>query len=761
MKKLVFIAWFQLINVCSTEAFQTSQITVNLPSHPRLFIQQREVATIRKNFDHADFMQVVVAYKLQKAFETNGISGNGLPDERIRQKMEAYALEYLLFEKSESGKEAIDLALAYLPSITSASDYWNNIYAYEAVIGVAMVYDWCYSLLAPAQKDTLVYQLKRVLSLTEYGYPVTKERSYFTSHYGEHGPTALLAAGLAIYDEDKDMFNFAYNEQNTFFAPSRNAWSNAGTHHQGSQYMHTRLSQELVQAFILEKTGLQLYDIKVCSLAYRAPYLTIPQKVNMNAMPDGDLHWAWDWSKQFYAPAANLSNDPFLQNLSIKHLVDNLNQSARLFIYHNPIIKSESIQHLPLTRFFPSPSGIMIARTKWDFDSSGFNSNALVVQMNMKEYHTRNHDHLDAGHFSIYYKGHLAIDAGAYQGWRSNVQEPDLQYGSPHHRNYYQRTVAHNSLLIVDPAEPIPLDKNTSARDGGQFPFNNGEWNATQEMIAAGKPVSILAHDIAEGMEPDYSYLKGDMTNAYNVPDYINKDYPDKVVKVRRSFVFLNHHSSKVPGTLIVLDAVVAANPSFKKKWLLHTEDEPLILRNNIIINRTDSGRNGRLYTTVLLPELSNQQIEKIGGSGKEYWVDGKNWGSTTFTDVGHWRVELSPKREAVTDNFLNVIQVMDAKPAPKPFKLEKTFSTDQQFVAIALDNRIVVQRLDLDKKEGEIEFTIGKRNKAYKVLVTDIYPGKWQVISPTGIIVINVNATAENLYFVSRGGRFQLKRIY
>lgn len=58
----------------------------------------------------------------------------------------------------------------------------------------------------------------------------------------------------------------------------------------------------------------------------------------------------------------------------------------------------------------------MIARTKWDIDKKGKPSNAMVVFMNMKEYQAKNHTHLDIGHFGIYYKGHLALDAGIYQG---------------------------------------------------------------------------------------------------------------------------------------------------------------------------------------------------------------------------------------------------------------------------------------------------------------------------------------------------------
>lgn len=760
MKKGLFIFLLLVIGrpICFSQSTAATGAQVMVEGHPRLLVQKQHVAAIRRNVSHADFVHVRNAFNDQKAFATNGTSANNQPDERIRQKMEAFAFDYLLYKRKLDGDTAVWLALHYLPSIQSVAGYWNNIYGYEAVIGAAIVYDWAYPLLTVAQKDTLIHHIKRILSITEYGYPVTKERSYFSGHYGEHGPTAFLAAGIAVYDEDTTLFDVAFAEESNFFAPSRNAWNGSGTHHQGMQYLHTRYSQEMIQAFILEKAGLPLYNKSIHSISYRPPYSIIPQRVNMDAMPEGDLHASWDWPTQFYAPAAHLSSDPFLQYFSKRFLTQNLNQSTRLFIYHNPLVIAKDITQLPLSRFFPSPSGTLMARTKWDFDSVGFRSNAVVVQLSMKEYHAGNHDHLDAGHFSVYYKGHLALDAGGYQGPAKGVRFADMEYGALHHRNYHQRTIAHNSVLIFDPREPTPAYKGTVARDGGQFPFTNSEWKTTAEMLAAGKSARILAHDIAPGIAPDYSYLKGDMTAAYNVPGNIHKTYPAKASTVRRSFVFLNHHNDTVPATLIVLDKVVSTNAAFKKTWLLHTDAEPEINGSNIIATRTDSGRNGLLHTTVMLPEAANQQIEKIGGRGKEFWVDGENRGSQSWTDAGHWRIELSPKEAALSDNFLTVMQVMDAKPTPGPLEVKNAFSEGGDFVAVEVSDRIVVQMLSLGRSERPLAFTLGYRKKQYKVLITDLQKGVWQMQTASGIRKFEVSDEKGTAYFTSSGGKFSLR---
>jgi len=378
------------------------------------------------------------------------------------------------------------------------------------------------------------------------------------------------------------------------------------------------------------------------------------------------------------------------------------------------------------------------------------------VFMNMKEYFAKNHTHLDIGHFGIYYKGHLALDAGIYQG-----KDAENEWGKLNYVNYYARTVAHNSLLILDPDEPTPYEgsnKKAASRDGGQFSFKNRAWDSTQEMLSAGKSANIMAEDIANGLAPDYSYLKGDMTRAYNIPPNVAV-YPAKVDTVRRSFVFLNLKNEKIPGALIVMDKVVSTKASFKKTWLLHSQNEPTIKNGKITFENTNEGRNGKLVDDVLLPEITNQSIEKIGGEGKEYWVDGKNWGTVTQEDAGRWRTELSPKAASTSDNFLNVIQVMDAHPAPTPLMVTKALATKGNYVAVSIGNRIVAQQLTLDRNGSDIQFSIGETNKEYEVLVTDLQAGNWKILSPSGDTSETVSATAGTVYFKSKGGMFQLKQ--
>lgn len=737
-----------------------AQNTFQLPAHPRLLVKQADIPALKRRMEHKDFAFIKKNFVKQKNFKTDGIAIDGEPDESIRQKIENLAFTYLLdtVKEKQAGLEAVRLVNIYLASIKTVKGYHPNAHAYQSVFTGALVYDWCYRLMGNETRQQLITNMKNVSCLAEYCLFKNTPKQYLSGHYGEYAPTVFLAMGLAIYDEQKDVFDFAFKEQVEKFAPSRNPWYASGSHHQGSQYIHVRYGHEILQAFIMEKIGLNPYVKEISTVAYRDIYANIPQAMDMDGMPEGDCHNNITMGNnylEFIPIAASLSKDPFIQSYAKLNLDKLSDLSTRAFIFYDPEAKVASFDNLSLSRFFSSPSGLMIARTKWDLDKKNFSSNAMVVLMNLREYSTKNHVHLDVGHFGIYYKGHLALDAGIYQG-----KDPNNEWGKLNYVNYYARTIAHNSLLILDPDEPTPYEgSNVKAlsRDGGQFSFKNRAWDSTQEMLAAGKSAQILAQQISQGNAPDYSYLKGDMTRAYNVPTNVAV-YPAKVDTVKRSFIFLNLKNDKVPGALIVLDKVVATNKNFKKSWLLHSQNEPFVNKNKITITNTTNGRNGQLVNTVILPEETNQTIDVIGGEGKEYWVDGKNWGTVTQEDAGRYRVELSPKSASKSNVFFNVIQVTDASPSVDVYPVTKALATKGNYMAIALSDRIVAQQLSLNNTDTTITFSIGNKTKAYKVLVTDLATGYWKaVVNNSTINTFLVSTDSGTIYFKSNGGNFKL----
>jgi heparin/heparan-sulfate lyase len=369
--------------------------------------------------------------------------------------------------------------------------------------------------------------------------------------------------------------------------------------------------------------------------------------------------------------------------------------------------------------------------------------------MKVNVYNFNNHNHADAGTFELYYKGPLAIHSGLYEGKNG-------AYGSPHHLNYYKRSIAQNTMLVYDPSEKFTAGRSNELRnDGGQrLPNNWLEPRSLTELLRDGYKTGTVT---GQGFGPDpqkpaYTYLEGDITEAYS----------SKVKQVRRAFVFLNLGESNAPAALVVFDRVVSSNAAFRKYWLLHSMEEPVIEGNRATVRLTQLGWTGKLVNTTLLPEPANSDIAKVGGPGKEFWVFGENYpnaprrGTPEESETGSWRIELSPKQPAETDCFLNVMQIMDGDAAPKQVEAV----AGSTLAGLRLADRVVLFQRGERSLDREASFTArGAANLKY--LVTGLAAGTWQVWRDGRILLpaVEVAGTAGTLYFEGPAGTYSLRR--
>jgi heparin/heparan-sulfate lyase len=232
------------------------------------------------------------------------------------------------------------------------------------------------------------------------------------------------------------------------------------------------------------------------------------------------------------------------------------------------------------------------------------------------------HKHFDHNSFTIYKKGFLAIDTGTRP-------EP-----GQHLTHYYARTVAHNSILIRMPGEQMPRYWGGPAPDETPLPVPN---DGGQRTALGSKAIAFETH-------PEYAYIAGDATATY---------HEGKCRQAVRQFIFLP------PDHFVVFDRVSAVRPEYRKTWLLHFVEEPTTQAAEFSV----AHEQGRLIARTLLPEAAT--LEKIGGPGKQFWSDGRNWPlpkgwrvQDTEPLLGQWRVEVSPANASADDVFLHVIQV-------------------------------------------------------------------------------------------------------
>lgn len=725
--------------------------------HPRLYLRKQHIAELPSRINDPALKKVwndLQSLKKDRPadkvpevkdwryyFDTQG----------LLTRVELRALDYLMTGKPEVARDAIEMIIdtletAVYPDISDISRAIGRL-----MVSGSMVYDWCYPHLTDVEKTRFVNAFVRLARMLECGYPPVKDNS-IVGHASEWMIMRdLISTGIAIYDEYPEMYHLAAGRFFREHLPVRNWFYPSQAYHQGMSYLNVRFSNDLFALWIFDRMGAgNVYHPSQQYILYDMIYKRRPDG---QVMPGGDVNYTRKREARYSLPsllAGSYYNDPYVHYEFMREpSVDNQNKIFD-FLWRNTSLSTRKPDDLPLTRYSGSPYGWMVARTGWGNES-------VIAEMKINEYNFLNHQHHDAGAFQLYYKGPLAIDAGTYQGSSGG-------YNSPHNKNFFKRTIAHNSLLIYDPDEKFASpgyggsDKTPFvANDGGQRLPNNWRPASTLEELLTGDFKTGRVEAVAYGPDahtPEFSHLKGDITAAYS----------NKVSEVKRSFVFLNLKDKDVPGALIVFDKIVSANPDFKKYWLLHSIEEPEVTGTCVTVRRTLNGDTGMLTNTVLLPESTNADIVTVGGEGKEFWVFGTNYpnlprnNQDEANERGAWRVEISPKKAAKEDYYLNVMQVSDgrAKKSKEVIRIDS-----KQVVGAQIADRVVLfcRNSQLITQSFSFSFA-GKGN--FKMVATDMAAGKWKIMR-NGTISIpekTVQSGESVLHFEGNSGDYQIIRL-
>ena len=694
--------------------------------HPRLYLRSSDIPELRERLKNPEIKKTIA--KIQKlGVDRTPEEEAKAPDKSgfryyaemrgVTSRVQLEALDYLLNKKKSVARKAIVAMLDTLRNTNYGKKGDLSRASGQMLMCGAMVYDWCYDQMKDSEKKAYINEFVRISKTMECGYP-PKNTEPIAGHSSEWMVMRdMLSAAIAIYDEFPEMYNHVMTMLCRDYIPVRNYVYAGHNYHQGTSYANVRFSNDLFSLWILDRMGAgAVYDPAQQFVMYDFLYRRRPDGM---VLPAGDVNPGIGGSYGLPAMLAySYYKDPYLAYEYKRNTkIDN---HCLIFdvLWRDYTIEPKSPETLPLTKYSGTPYGWMMARTGWD-------KNSVIAEMKINEHFVGNHQHMDGGAFQIYYKGPLAIDAGAYHGTSGG-------YNSAHNKNFFKRTVAHNSLLVFDPNEKFAswnyggTDKTEFAdNDGGQrMPGDRWETCRSFADLLSDEYTTgqVLAHGIGgDYMAPEYSYLSGDITKAYS----------DKVKEVKRSFVFLNLKSEKVPAAMVVFDKVVSKNAEFKKHWLLHSIEQPQVSENGIIIKRTKDGDSGMLSNTVLLPAKENLDMQVIGGKGKEFWVNGTNYANAPQAgrpdprnERGEWRVEVSPSAPANEDYFLNVIQVADNNCN----ELHKaSLLKGENLVGAVIADRIVTFSKDGETINGKAEMDV-QGNGTFKFVMTNMKPGTWQV---------------------------------
>jgi hypothetical protein len=748
------------------QRFNFPSLPIPPSEHPRLYLRRQHIPELKQKTQTAEFKETWA--KLQKdARTTFSFKDAKLTDKdatSLRDISEASALMYLFEGDPAAARKAIDYALKWINSFIdtpTGKQSWRE--GGRVMVTGAIVYDWCYDVLSGGEKRQFM-ELFLILAqgAQETGYPPLAGSSVASHSTEAQLLRDLLSVGIAVYDEDKTVYQLAAGRIFTEILPALKFMYASHLNAAGASYGSVRTQWDYFALFMFERMGLgNIFGASAkdhSQVPYRWLYMRRPDG---QMLRDGDtfsettfrqgVYWSTPTFCQILA--ASVYQDGYLMGEALRsEKTERQFDSIFGLLFLDYSVKPKAPTDLPLTRYFGSPNGpggALVARTEWD---SGFGSTinltsrAVIAEMKITQNYIGGHQHLDSGSFQIYYKGNLAIDSGIYSGENG-------RFGSPHDLNYQHQTVAHNSLLIYDPGEDVVWAGRPVTNSGGQKFGATTAPKILETLLEEWKAGRVLGVQFGpDRNQPDYSYLKGDITAAYT----------KKVKEVVRSSVFLNLKNDRHPAALIVFDKITSANPAFKKTWLLHSLEEPAIDKNIATVRRSELGYNGKLVNTTLMPAPGNFNLKKIGGRNKEFWAGDKNFPNSperenTCAETGAWRIELSPKRPAETDYFLNVLQVMDNQGGPEPLPVERIESEKMTGVKIA--NRIVLFSKDGKKVSGSIDLNLSTLTGEFQCLVTDLETGTWEIAGGGRLTRGEVTDEGGALHFKAVPGRYTLAR--
>lgn len=605
----------------------------------------------------------------------------------------------------------------------------NNIDALRnagyTVFTGALVYDWCYNFYTKDELYILKDKLLDLQSCLETGYPPNVYSSV-SGHMGEYEVLRdTLCLSIAIYDEDNSLYNMAAGGIFQYMADWYNYMYEGGYHSQGDSYGYYRYMCELIATKIFYSMGYDnVFSRTQKDIAYQQLYFLRPDGLSFR---DGDSFMSgrkigsyWGYQTPFML-ASSIYKDEYLNKQFYDMYLNNARDTMLPYIYSilfaDISLGMKDKANLPLTRYFNEPTGAMIARTGWN---DGLDSPDAVAFFKVGTDYFGGHQHMDSGQFQLYYKGGLAIETGVYE-----------IYGNNHDDNFNKRTIAHNTMLIYNPDEKLPV-----ANDGGQRFIDS-----PRKLSDMQKDEYKLGEVLEYGYGPDekkplYSYLKGDVTKAYS---------SEKLEQFERSFMFINNGNSDYPATVLIFDKVNTKDPSFKKSWILNTPEQPIIDGKTTVMKRSQNGYSGKLVNTTLYPKNDNLEIT-VTNKENLFVVDGKDYSDSYTANVNGvhegtgYRISVSPKNNSKEDYFLNVLQVMDNDDSLKG--METSLIEAQSHIGAKTGNTTVLFLKD-NNERSEISCSLEANNN---IIITGMKNGIWNVTNKEGAIEKNVVVNSDKV---------------
>ena len=633
---------------------------------PRILVCNDDVIRLRtevKTWSGKDFEKL-------RAYVQRTIGSNSPQDLAVKKRMativRAVSFTGLVTESEKYIHAAVKYALALAENRGTGG---SDIPFRERLLSMSYVYDWQYQHLTAKQKHTI---LKGIIYHINHLRPLLDE-PVFTGGHGRAVSAAIMAGLIAIYNESDDvpcaeLLRIIRDRWENGYNPFQSFVARDGGYHMGWRY-GAAYTDPLPYLIWERSTG-----VRWCESWRKNQIFWYLYGLR------GDETWerlgdCWDSSLhdqniiEIAAVSAGLFKNSYAEWFYQQYYKDAW-APFRVFriMFSDPNVRplSPDDHDNPLisSRLFRN-AGVVIARDSWKND-------AALLLFKCSPFISINHHHKDQNHFSLSYKGSLLIDSGSYDF-----------YGSAHWKNYYTRSIAHNTMIVFDPEEKFKLWGKTIANDGGQkFPNIKKHPKGTEpkdlnEVLSTKYSLSgITKYGTAQGC----TWMRGDASKAYSeakVQSYIRD-------------IFMVSRPLGRPHPIILLLDRIQLRKKLIPKILFHSNDRPILGKNYFSLQNDN---RALLNGEVLFPYQA--KLDLTGGPGKEWWVDGKNyppskpWDDKNI-DTGGWRIEVHDREKREKVDFVTVLSISDSssndiKPA------SRLISGEAYYGAVVQENLFLV----------------------------------------------------------------------
>lgn len=443
----------------------------------------------------------------------------------LQQTLEAAFLWQLLGETeylTQARRRALGLASLDPHGVTGYHS--QDQLTREIAWTLALAYDWLYPALSVKDRQTLLQAVvARQRTLIAALFDAQRPLAAFP--YDSHRATTLgyAAAIAALIAGDVPAEDDQLAQLLPLYAQSVSPWGGEdGGFANGTDYAQWALDQLLVWDVLRYAVGIDFYRKPWVSNLGRYFLYFLPPGAQVGVFGDG----AERSPSPLYLRAYLSRFDDPLYNWYAQSLPPS--DASHLWLLLAPPL-ARAVPHamptVPDAGYFPSIGWIAMHSRLAD-------ENRYSIYFKSSAYGSYNHSHADQNSFVIHARGHaLAIDSGVYD-W----------YGSPHWRQWYKQTRAHNAIT-----------------------FDGGQGQVIDERRARGE-ITHFAHT------PQADIARGDATAAYG----------GTLTKAHRTLVYLR------PATVLVFDSLASEVPR-RWEWNLHALTSMSLQERHARINHPDA----------------------------------------------------------------------------------------------------------------------------------------------------------------------------